>query len=224
MNLQTILITLVCMVLSFNVAGCRDKQKYVLLSNCCERLQVLKIIGETEGFRVVAFFGEDTNEPVEISSYDDFVATIFSITGCCYAKPHSVASDWMYCNRLECIRPHLESSNTQKIVFYVNILMAEEENPEEWTEPWAEIVEPTQIAEVLRLLDKAMDNEENKFANEDAVASDLSYIQIITDKGKFIIRFSASGINKGRPIRGVGWTAHGLKEKLEEWGRITGEK
>lgn len=210
----------VCISLLLNLAGCRN-ERHSAFSPCsveCERLQLIRTSYEMNKFKMVAFFGEDSNEPVEMGPYNDFAGAIFSIVGCCFSNPHPVASEWIEYNRLECIRQYLENESVQRIAFCTNVMEDDTERPENWGKPWAEITEPKQIKEVLTLLYNAMDNEKDRFANETAVASDLARIQIITDKHKFLIQFSTLGIDRGRPICGVGWTAYGLKEKLKQWG------
>lgn len=209
------------------IAGCTQCSRHISSSENigCQMLRGLFSNLEKEKIQTVAFFGEDSNEPIDEATLKEFKESILVLAGCCFSKPHPLSNEWMEYNRLDCIWENLERENVQKIAFYgghIGILGPDSEPPEDW-HSWAEITEPKRIKEVLKLLYKAMDNEKDRFANETAVASDLAQIQIITDKHKFIIPFSTLGIARGRPIRGVGWTAYGFKEKLGEWGFLAPE-
>jgi len=212
-------IFLISLVALLGISGCAKCNRSIFSSEYMECQRVERFWREIEADKVkmIAFFGEDSNEPVEECPFEEFKEALYQITGCCFSKPHPLAGEWVEYNRLECIRQYLENESVRRIAFYTNVMEADTERPEDW-QSWAEITEPKRIKEVLKLLYKAMDNEKDRFANEDAVASDLALIQIITEEHKFLIPFSTLGISRGRPIRGVGWTSHELKEKLKQWG------
>lgn len=206
---------IVCISLLLNLAGCHN-ERYSAFSPCCvecERLQLIRTSYEMNKFKMIAFFGEDSNEPVEMEPCNDFVGAIFSIVGCCFSEPHPLAGEWVEYNRLECIRQYLEKENIQKIAFYGghgDLPDFASESPENW-HPWAEIIEPEKIKIVTKLLLKAMEKESDRFANE---ISFNRLMQIITDKHKFIIAVC----DYEGAIRGIGWTSYELRKKFEQWG------
>ncbi len=209
------------LIILLGVAGCTKCNRHAFSSEGveCQRVERLWRELEADKVKMIAFFGEDSNEPVEECPFEEFKAALYQITGCCFSKPHPLAGEWVEYNRLECIRQYLEKENIQKIAFcggHGGILDFDSEPPETW-HPWAEIIEPERIKEVTKLLLKAMEKEGDRFANE---ISPTMPMQIITDKHKFIISVS----NYDHAIRGIGWTSYELRKKLEQWRFLKPEK
>ncbi|MCK4784895.1 MAG: hypothetical protein KAV87_14170 [Desulfobacteraceae bacterium] len=198
------------------VAGCGNDSHYDFSpeGSECERLaRFWKNLGEDDR-NLVVFFGEDSNEPLDHVSFEEFKEAIFNLTGCCYSKPHPRGSEWIKYNRLECIQDYLEKENIQRIAFYENIMDEDTSRPKDWGQPWAEVVEPERIRETVKLFCKAMEKGENRFANEGIVLGHFDRMQIMTDKHNFIIPIGC-GSSQSKVIYGVGWTSPELKKKLE---------
>jgi hypothetical protein len=204
-----------------SITGCTKCNRPAFSSGSveCQRVERFWRELETDKVKMIAFFGEDSNEPVDECPFEEFKAAFYQLTGCCFSKPHPLAGEWVEYNRLECIRKYLEKENIQKIAFYGDhgvLLDFGSEPPETW-HPWAEIIEPGRIKEVTKLLLKAMEKEGDRFANE---VSPTMPMQIITDKHKFVIEVS----DYNNAICGIGWTSHELRKKLEQWGFLEPKK
>jgi len=210
--MKNILITSLVMLLG--IAGCTECSRHISSSESieCQRLKVLFNNLEEQNIQTLVFFGEDCNEPVDEATFEEFKETVLHLAGCCTCIPHPLAKDWMECNRLECIWENLEKENIQKIAFY-QILGSDFVSPKDWHSR-TEIIEPTRIKEIMKLLRKAVKKEKDRFANEDAVVGDIKRMQIITDKHKFIIPISCYR----EAVRGIGWTSYELRGQLREWG------
>jgi hypothetical protein len=177
----------------------------------CEKLRAFWKEWEEDKIKTIAVFGEDSNDPIANISLGEFEKRFFELVpGCCFCRPHPLANEWTECNRLDCIWKYIESEGVLRIAFYRD--MADVERPENWDKPWADITEPEKTKEVLKLLYKAMEKENDIYANE---ISSIDQMQIITSKHKFIIPISCY---YGDAIRGIGWTSQELRKKLNQWG------
>jgi len=198
------------------IAGCTECSRHISSSESieCQRLKVLfNNLGE-QNIQTLVFFGDDDTEPIDEATFEEFKETVLHLAGCCTCISHPLAKEWMECNRLECIWQYLEEENIQRIAFYKQVMLEDGIIPEKWHNLWAEIVEPKRIRETVKLLYKAMKDEKDRFANEDAVISAIARMQIITDKHKFVIPISCYR----EAVRGIGWTSHELRKRLREWG------
>jgi hypothetical protein len=199
--------------------GCTEKSYRISSGESieCQRLNVLFNNLERENIQMLVFFGEDSNEPVDEATFEEFRETVLHLAGCCTYRTHPLAKEWAEYNRLECIREYLEKENIQRIAFYDNVMDEDTIKPEDWHSLWAEVVEPKRIREVVKIFCKAMKRESDRFSNEEIVIGHYDRMQIITDKHKFIIPIGC-GSNRSKAIRGVGWTSYELRKRLKEWG------
>jgi len=203
---------IICLLALLVVAGCTKPVRYLPSSECigCERLKHLWKTLESDRIKRVAFYGEDSNEPIDEGSFEEFKAGILKFAGCCVSE--QLADGWVKYNRLDCIWKNLEKERILKIAFCQPV-WHDPKDPDNW-HPWADINEPERIKEIISLMEKAMEKSSDRFANEDAIASITGGMQIVTDKNKFIIPVCAYRF----AIRGVGWTSQELMERLEHWG------
>jgi len=202
-----------------SIAGCAKCNCPAFSSESmeCQRLERFWREPEADNVRMIVFFGEDSNEPIEECPFEEFKEALYQLTGCCFSKPHPLASEWMECNRLECIWEYLEKENIQRIAFYENVMDEDKNKPEDWHSLWAEIVEPERTRETIKLFCKAMKRGKDRFANEGIVLGHYDRMQIMTDKHKFIIPIGC-GSRRSKVICGIGWTSYELRKKLAEWG------
>ncbi|MDD5741573.1 MAG: hypothetical protein PHH54_06335 [Candidatus Nanoarchaeia archaeon] len=186
----------------------------------CQRLKdVLNYFEENEHAEKVVlaeFRTEYSYEPGGEIPWKDFEKIVIQSAGCCANSPHPLSKEWEEYNRLDCIREYLEKENIQRIAFYENNA-DDTEKPEDWKGSWAEITDPQKVKEVLKLLREAMEKEQNRFANEGIVLGHDNWMQIVTDKHKFIIPISCSS-REDSVIRGLGWTSYELRKKMAGWG------
>lgn len=199
-----------------SAAGCTKYNRFAFSSGSveCQRIEKFWRELETDKVKLVAFFGEDNNEPIDECPFEEFKAAFYHLTGCCFSMPHPLANEWVEYNRLECIQQYLENESVQRIAFYDfrgQLFDEDTKRPEDWGKPWVEIIEPKRIKEVTKLLLDAMEKDDDRFANE---VSPQKPMQIITDKHKFIVYF----VDYNNAIRGIGWTSYELRKKLTKWG------
>jgi len=211
-------IFVISLLILLGIVGCTEYSRHISSSESigCQMLRVLFSNLEKEKIQTVAFFGEDSNEPIDEATLQEFKESILVLAGCCFSKPHPLSNDWMEHNRLDCIWENLERENIQKIAFYGghgDLLDSDSEPPENWR-PWVEIINPQKIKEIIKLLIKAMKEEKDRRVNGDIIMQGTERMQIITDKHKFIIAVC----DYEGAIRGIGWTSYELKKKLTEWG------
>ena len=207
------------LVTLLGITGCTENNRRVPSGESveCERLKYLFNNLEEENIKTVFFFAEDSNEPIDEATFQEFKGMILHLAGCCTCKPHPLAKEWIEYNRLECIWEYLEKENIQRIAFYENVMDEDRIKPEDWHSLWAEIVEQERIKETVKLFCKAMKRESDRFANEEIVLGHYDRMQIITDKHKFIIP-TGCGSHQSKVIRGIGWTSYELRGQLKEWG------
>jgi len=165
----------------------------------------------------VAYYGKDSNEPLQKSRFEDLQAEALQDAGCCSCTTYSEAKDWTNYIQLECMWEYLENETVQKIGFCFTFGYG---NPADWGNDnfshCADIAEPERIKEILKLLEKGIRSESNMFVHGDTGCAFDGWIRIVTDKHKFTTPFWYNCIVKGA-FCGVGWTSRELTGKMKQW-------
>jgi hypothetical protein len=202
------------------IGGCSSYKSDSSSNECinCQKLRdILRYFKEEEHAEKVILAEFKTKYGHEAGGeipWEDFEKIVIQSAGCCASSPHPLTNELKEYDRLDCIREYLEKENIQRIAFYEGIHFRAK--PEDWNSPWAEIIEPGKLNELLQLLREAMEKEKNRFANEGIVVGHDNWMQIITDKHKFIIPIGCNS-RRSEVIRGIGWTSCKLRKKLTEW-------
>lgn len=203
------------------IGGCSSYKSASPLNECinCQKLKdTLKYFREEEHAEsiILAEFKDEygSKDGGEVP-WEDFEKIILQSAGCCASSPHPLSKEWEEYNWLDCIREYLEKENIQRIAFYSS--GGDIEKPEDWKGLWAEITKPQKIKEALKLLLVAMDEEKDRFAWWGYVVGHHNWMQIVTDKHKFIIPIGC-GSSEDEEICGLGWSSCKLRKKLTDWG------
>jgi len=203
------------------IAGCTQCSRHISSSESieCQRLRMLWERAGEENPQIIipeinTEFGHESGDEM---TWQELGERVFLAAGCCFSKPHPLANEWIQYNRLDCIWEYLENENILRVAFYKNVMDEDTSKPEDWYNPWAEIVEPERIGETVKVFCKAMKREKDRFANEGIVLGHYDRMQVVTDKHKFIIPIGC-GSRQSKAIYGIGWTSYELREKLKEWG------
>jgi hypothetical protein len=203
------------------IGGCSSYKSGSSSNECidCQRLRdILKYLKEKEHVEKVVL--AEFNDRYEHSDggeapWEDVEKIIIQSTGCCVSSHHPLSKEWEEYEWLGCIWKYLEKENVQRIAFYEHVHSTTK--PEDWGSSWAEITEPREINEALKLIHEAIEKAKDRFANEGIVIGHGDRMQIVTDKHKFIIPVGC-GSREDEAIRGLGWTSCKLRIKLTDWG------
>ena len=77
-------ILIINIVTLLGITGCTENNRCVSLGESieCQRLNVLFNNLEKENIQMLVFFGEDSNEPVDEATFEEFRETVLHLAGC----------------------------------------------------------------------------------------------------------------------------------------------